>query len=195
MDTAAAINTDLVQRFIQYATAIRAEVQVVLTEEAAAAALATIRQGDLKCTATIRDQYPALYAALAVDAGTPVTVAEDVAARQPDRHAVGAALAGGTGLVLARAGIAETGSLLLADDGLAPRLIGMLTDVCVALLPVSAIVPSLDEAGALLTQLESDGHRYMSFVTGPSRTADVEMVLTVGVHGPKALYILILEDA
>ena len=146
MDTAATLNTDVLQRFIQYATAIRAEVQVVANEEAAAAALAVIREGDLKCTAAIREQYPALYAALAQE-GSPATVAEDVAAQTPDRSALGAALAGGTGLVLARAGIAETGSLLLADDGLAPRLIGMLTDVCVALLPVSAIVPGLDEAG------------------------------------------------
>jgi L-lactate dehydrogenase complex protein LldG len=194
MDTAAAVNTDLVQRFIQYATAIRAGVQVVANQEAAAAALATLRDGDLKCTAAVRDQYPDLYAALAQD-GVPATVAEDVAAQTANRSALGRALDGGTGLVTARAGIAETGSLLLAENGLAPRLLSMLTDVCVVLLPVSAMVATLDEAGALLTQLERDGHRYMSFVTGPSRTADVEMVLTVGVHGPKALHILILEDA
>jgi L-lactate dehydrogenase complex protein LldG len=194
MDTAAVINTDLVQRFIQYATAVRAEVQVVATEQAAAAALALIRQGDLKCTAAIRDQYPDLYAALAEEGG-PATVAEEVAAQTPSRAALGAALDGGTGLVLARAGIAETGSLLMAEDALAPRLVEMLTSVCVALLPISAIVPSLDEAGDLLARLERDGHRYMSFVTGPSRTGDIEMVLTVGVHGPKALHILILEDA
>ncbi len=194
MDTAAVINTDLVQRFIQYAGAIFAQVQVVANQEAAAAALAAIRQGDLKCTAAIRDGYPDLYVALA-QGDRPTTVAEDVAARTPGRAALGAALDEGTGLVLARAGIAETGSLLMAEDGLAPRLVEMLTSVCVALLPVSAIVPSLDEAGELLTQLEREGHRYLSFVTGPSRTGDIEMVLTVGVHGPRALHILILEDA
>lgn len=193
MDTAA-VNTDLQQRFIQYATAIFAKVQVVANEEAAAAALALIRQGELKCTAAIRDQYPDLYAALAQD-GTIPTVAEDLEAQTASRSALGAALDGGTGLALARAGVAETGSLLLAEDGLAPRLVSMLTDICVVLLPVSAIVPGLDEAGALLTQLESEGHRYMSFVTGPSRTGDIEMVLTIGVHGPKELHILILEDA
>jgi L-lactate dehydrogenase complex protein LldG len=194
MDTTAAVNTDLLQRFIQYASAIFAQVQVVANAEGAAAALATIRQGDLKCTAAIRDQYPDLYAALA-EAGGPATVAEEVAAQTPSRAALGAALDGGTGLVLARAGIAETGSLLMAEDALAPRLVEMLTSVCVAVLPVSAIIPSLDEAGDVLARLERDGHRYLSFVTGPSRTGDIEMVLTVGVHGPKALHILILEDA
>jgi L-lactate dehydrogenase complex protein LldG len=83
----------------------------------------------------------------------------------------------------------------MAEDALAPRLVEMLTSVCVAVLPVSAIIPSLDEAGDVLARLERDGHRYLSFVTGPSRTGDIEMVLTVGVHGPKALHILILEDA
>jgi L-lactate dehydrogenase complex protein LldG len=194
MDTTAAVNTDLLQRFIQYASAIFAQVQVVANAEGAAAALATIRQGDLKCTAAIREQYPDLYAALTVE-GVPAKVAEEIEAAQPSRAALGAALDGGTGLVLARAGIAETGSILLAEQGLAARLVSMLTDVCVALLPVSALVPSLDEAGDLLAHLESEGHRYLSFVTGPSRTGDIEMVLTVGVHGPKALYILILEDA
>jgi L-lactate dehydrogenase complex protein LldG len=194
MDTAADVNTDLLQRFIQYAGAIFAQVQVVANQEAAAAALATIRQGDLKCTAAIRDQYPVLYAALATD-GVPAMVAEEVEAAHPGRAALGAALDGGTGLVLARAGIAETGSLVLAEAGLAARLVSMLTDVCVAVLPVSALVPSLDEAGDLLARLEYDGHRYMSFVTGPSRTGDIEMALTVGVHGPRALHILILEDA
>ena len=126
MDTAAAVNTDLVQRFIQYATAVRAEVQVVANQEAAAAALATIRQGDLKCTAAVRDGYPDLYAALA-QGEHPVTVAEDVAARTPSRAALGAALDEGTGLVLARAGIAETGSLVMAEASLAARLMGGVT--------------------------------------------------------------------
>lgn len=194
MDTAATVNTDLLQRFIQYAGAIFAQVQVVANQEAAAAALAAIRQGELKCTAAIRAQYPDLYAALAVE-GVPAVVAEDIEARQPSRSALGAALDGGTGLVLARAGIAETGSLLLAEQGLAARLVSMLTEVCVALLPVSALVPSLDEAGVLLARLEREGHRYLSFVTGPSRTGDIEMALTVGVHGPRTLHIVILEDA
>ena len=102
------------QRFIQYATAIRAEVPVVPTEEAAAAALATSGEGDLKCTAAVREQYPA-----------PVCRAGRE--RQPgggrrrrgraDAGSVGGGrgAGGGTGLVLARAGVAETGSLLLAD--------------------------------------------------------------------------------
>jgi L-lactate dehydrogenase complex protein LldG len=126
--------------------------------------------------------------------GLVVLIAEEVAGQEPDRSAAAMALAGGAGVVLARGGIAETGSIALAYDGLAPRLLSMLSEVCVALLPASAIVPSLDEAGALLAELERAGHRYVSLVTGPSRTADIERVLTIGVQGPKALHIIVLTE-
>jgi len=65
--------------------------------------------------------------------------------------------------------------------------------VCVVLLPATAIVPSLDEVAPLLAELDQAGHRYISLVTGPSRTADIERVLTIGVQGPKALQIIILS--
>jgi L-lactate dehydrogenase complex protein LldG len=94
--------------------------------------------------------------------------------------------------VLAYAGVAETGSVMLADDAVAPRLAGMLADVCVAVLPAPAIVPNLDQAALLLGELDRVGHRYVSLVTGPSRTADIERVLTIGVQGPKTLHIIVL---
>ena len=53
---------------------------------------------------------------------------------------------------------------------------------------------ALDAAGQLLAQLAADGHPYMSFVTGPSRTGDIEMALTVGVHGPRALHIIVMRE-
>ena len=60
------------------------------------------------------------------------------------------------------------------------------------MLPAAAIRPGLNEAAALLRELERAGHRYVSLVTGPSRTADIERVLTIGVQGPKALHIIVL---
>ena len=93
-----------------------------------------------------------------------------------------------------RAGVAETGSVVLADDALTPRLLGMLADLCLILLPAADIMPSLDEVGNLLHELEREGRRYVSLVTGPSRTADIERVLTIGVQGPKALHIIVLSE-
>ena len=183
---------DTLALFTQYATATGAQVQVADSVQAAVRAITALRQGALTCTAAVRDAYPQLYAALGGPAG-PVRVAEDVAAESADSTALAAALAGGTGLILATAGVAETGSLLLTDSALAPRLLSMLADDCVALLDGGAMLPDLDAAGELLARLERAGHRYQSLVTGASRTADIERVLTIGVQGPKTLAIIIMR--
>jgi L-lactate dehydrogenase complex protein LldG len=54
-------------------------------------------------------------------------------------------------------------------------------------------VPTLDEMGRTLSQLSREGTRYVSLITGPSRTADIERVLTIGVQGPKVMHIVILN--
>jgi L-lactate dehydrogenase complex protein LldG len=183
---------DTLALFTQYATGAGAQVQVADSPEAAVGAITTLRQGVLTCTAAVRDAYPQLYAALAGPGG-PVRVAEDVAAASADSTALAAALAGGTGLILATAGVAETGSLLLTASALAPRPLGMLADYCIALLDGAAILPDLDAAGEVLARLEREGHLYQSLVTGPSRTADIERVLTIGVQGPKTLSIIVVR--
>jgi L-lactate dehydrogenase complex protein LldG len=183
---------DTLALFTQYATGAGAQVQVADSPEAAVGAITTLRQGVLTCTAAVRDAYPQLYAALAGPGG-PVRVAEDVAAESADSTALAAPQAGGTGHNLATAGVAENGSLLLTDSALAPRLLGMLADYCIALLDGAAILPDLDAAGEVLARLEREGHRYQSLVTGPSRTADIERVLTIGVQGPKTLSIIVVR--
>ncbi|HYP20395.1 MAG TPA: lactate utilization protein [Chloroflexia bacterium] len=177
--------------FRLYAKAAGAEVFVCAGEHDAATAIARIASGPLRCTSGVWDRYPGICRALE---SMRLDVAEAIAVQEPERSALAAALAGGVGIVLAKGAVAETGSLVLADDALAPRLLSMLAEVCIALLPASTIVPSLDEAGALLAELERAGHRYVSLVTGPSRTADIERVLTIGVQGPKALHIIILTE-
>ncbi len=181
---------DLLDLFTRHAQAAGAQIVQVADVAAAVATIATISDGPLRCTAATQARYPALGPAL-IAAGLPLAVAEEIAAGLPDPPTLAATLAGGTGLVTAYAGIAETGSLVLADDGLAPRLVSMLPDMCIVLLPGAALLPALDDAARLLIDLDRAGHRYVSFVTGPSRTADIERVLTIGVQGPKELYIII----
>lgn len=100
------------------------------------------------------------------------------------------------GISAANYGIAETGSLLVADE-LPDRLVRMLSPKHIVLLSIAQLLPGLDEAGARLRELTQQGlgqpGRYVSFITGPSRTADIEMSLTVGAHGPAELHVAVLE--
>lgn len=95
-------------------------------------------------------------------------------------------------------GVAETGSLLVADP-FPDRLVRMLSPRHVVLLDAGAFVPGLDEAGERLGALMAGGGdaraAYASFITGPSRTADIEMSLTVGAHGPAELHVAVLGAA
>jgi L-lactate dehydrogenase complex protein LldG len=187
------VDSDLLETFTRYARAAGAEVRVVGDERGAAEAILSCTAGTLRCSPAILAAYPGLYRALQA-AGQPVVIADDIATQPGSRSALAAGLSGGTALVMARAGVAETGSLVLADDALAPRLLSMLSDVCVALLVRRTILAGLDEAGALVCELDRRGHRYVSLVTGPSRTADIERVLTIGVQGPKVLWIIVLTE-
>jgi len=91
-------------------------------------------------------------------------------------------------------GIAETGTLVLDSSSEDVRIATMLSETHVALLPVSKIKPDVtaleNEINAVL---KADGSSYYAFITGASRTADIERVLTIGVHGPQELHILIME--
>ena len=93
----------------------------------------------------------------------------------------------------ARAGIARTGSLILELDNPVARSATALPLIHAVLLRESTIVPDLYDAQGLLAQALSSPTAYLSITTGPSRTADIERVLTIGVHGPKELHVLVLE--
>ncbi len=89
-------------------------------------------------------------------------------------------------------GIAETGTLVLKSDSEDIRLATMLAEVHIALLAESRIVPDSVAIAPLLNDiLKDDSPSYTAFITGASRTADIERVLAIGVHGPQELHILI----
>ena len=94
-------------------------------------------------------------------------------------------------------GIAETGSLLTHLDPVDSRLVTMLPLTHVAILNREALVESLEDGIAMtrnrIIKLHAQGRpSYISWVTGPSRTADIERVLTIGVHGPRELHIVLV---
>jgi L-lactate dehydrogenase complex protein LldG len=99
-----------------------------------------------------------------------------------------------TSVSYAVAGIADTGSLLLELSDPIERSATALPPVSMVFLRASSIVADLTAlSGTIEKLLASRSHSYLSLTTGPSRTADIERILTIGVHGPKQLQILILE--
>jgi L-lactate dehydrogenase complex protein LldG len=101
------------------------------------------------------------------------------------------------GLSNAELAIAETGSVMLAENTLQARIVSMLTLTHFILVRTADLYPMLDEAGARLQQFTKPGpdqRRYISLVTGPSRTADIERTLTVGVQGPGAVHVLFINS-
>ena len=102
---------------------------------------------------------------------------------------------GAVGLSLALRAIAETGSVLLDERELPDRAASVMTLHHVVLVAVADLIPSLDSTPGLLREIAArEGGGYASFVTGPSRTADIEMSLTVGVQGPSQITVVFVNN-
>jgi len=94
------------------------------------------------------------------------------------------------GISGAQAGIAETGTLLLDSSRERHRLVSLVPPVHIAILDAAKIVATLGEALSLMRKGEQVSP-IVTLVTGPSRTADIELTLAIGVHGPQELYVVI----
>lgn len=86
--------------------------------------------------------------------------------------------------------LADTGSLVADQAAVEQRLVSSLPPIHVALLAVDRIIA---DKRALFSRMSPASSRYIAFITGPSRTADIERVLTIGVHGPKRLVIIVVD--
>ena len=95
------------------------------------------------------------------------------------------------GITGALSAIAETGTLVIPSSKGQPLSASLLAEIHIAIISSSQIVWSLDEA---LQKRELRNASAIALVTGPSRTADIEMTLTIGVHGPKELHVFILQS-
>lgn len=98
------------------------------------------------------------------------------------------------GLTTVDYGIAETGTLVIDSSNEDVRLATMISEVHVAILPLSSIRPTAFDVEAELKDRFKHFPNYCAFITGASRTADIERVLTLGVHGPLELHILLLSE-
>ena len=97
----------------------------------------------------------------------------------------------GVGVTGAAVAIAETGTLGLDAQGVSGRrLLSLIPDRHVCIVRSSDVVADVPQA---LAQL--DPRRPLTFITGPSATVDIELVRTQGVHGPRALHVVLVGDA
>ena len=102
----------------------------------------------------------------------------------------------GAGVTAVDYAIAETGTIVLSNDEPNALLVSLLPPVHIALLRSSQIMASLDEVISRLSKERMNlagPSRSITLITGPSRTSDVELVLSIGVHGPKELHVIILN--
>lgn len=98
------------------------------------------------------------------------------------------------GLTLGNMAIADTASVVMSAPGEDARLASMLSEIHVIAVPKSKVVNDSYEAEDYLREAFS-GVMYTTFISGCSRTSDIERVLTLGVHGPLELHVAILTEA
>lgn len=90
-------------------------------------------------------------------------------------------------------GIAELGTVVQEDDNVDGRIIATMAETYVGIIKESKIVPTYDDMFDILSNMPQIPN-FVGFITGPSRTADIECVGTVGVHGPIKVYIIVVKD-
>jgi L-lactate dehydrogenase complex protein LldG len=171
------------EKFITAARNVGADVQVLANPEELVAYIDDRIDGSLmvsNCPSLVRAEVPAKLKTAGLD-----LVEEEFRSRGAD------AVAGLTG---ANFGIAATGTVVLESTDETVRITTTLPEKHFVLLDPRKILATADEAVPML----NDFHRqlpqaYLAYITGPSRTADIERVLTIGVHGPAELHILLLE--
>lgn len=174
---------ELLAQFTTVAVNVGAEVVAVESVAAAAAYVAERVDGTLMLPTFLSASEFNLKAALQQQ-GVEV-VDEEL------RSAAADADAGLTGVNFA---IADTGTLVLESTAEDIRLATTLPPKQFAILDTRKIVANgLDAVTALRQFHQRDERNFIAYITGPSRTADIERVLTVGVHGPKQLFVLLVE--
>ncbi|MGI8386175.1 LutC/YkgG family protein [Robertmurraya sp. P23] len=99
------------------------------------------------------------------------------------------------GITISEITLAESGTVVLLSDKDRGRTVSFLPGTLIVLVPKSTLVPRMTQAAQKLRSIHEQGKQVAScvnFITGPSNSADIELNLVVGVHGPvKASYILI----
>ncbi len=166
---------DVLPRFIEELTILGGHVVETTPLELSNHLLSLLREKNIDCV-QVWESVPGLDEAVLKGAGISVQAEAGQSIK--------------AGITGALAGIAETGTLVIQSGEGRPLTASLLPEIHIAVLQVSDIEASLEKVFSLhmVENFES-----VALVSGPSRTADIEMTLTIGVHGPGELYVFILE--
>ena len=88
--------------------------------------------------------------------------------------------------------IAETGTLMLVSGPDTPASVSLLPETHIALVPASRIVAGMEEGFALARAELGQLPRAVNFISGPSRTGDIEQTIVLGAHGPYRVHLILL---
>ena len=172
-----------VEKFVEVARKVGAQVTTVSTAEEAMTYIRDRVQGPVV--------LPAFASGIRLGLGKRLREAGCEVAEQELRQVAPLADAGVTGANFA---LADTGSVVLESTDEAVRLATTLPERHLVLLDPSKILADGFDAIPYLRQFrEKSTRHFLAYISGPSRTADIERVLTIGVHGPKELHILLME--
>lgn len=97
------------------------------------------------------------------------------------------------GIVVSDLTLAESGTILLQSSAARGRTISFLPENSIAIVPKSSLVPRMTQAAQFLRQQDHVAS-CINFISGPSNSADIEMNLVVGVHGPVRMTYILVED-
>ena len=101
-------------------------------------------------------------------------------------------------MTVAFAGVAETGTAVLISGPNNPTTLNFLPENHIIVLPVSRVYGTYEETWShlKLTKIDSNASfpRTVNWITGPSRTGDIEQTMQLGIHGPRRLHIILVED-
>jgi L-lactate dehydrogenase complex protein LldG len=150
-------------------------------EQSTASSLLRVAEAEVACTARVAEQFPETAKAIAAHAAQGRGVAK---AGEPAPEVV----------AVAEFAVAETGSIALNEPAV-DRGACFLSERLWVLVREQDIVATLEEGMQRMHTLVGAGARHPLLMTGPSRTADIERVLTIGVHGPRALVIVVVGAA
>lgn len=176
------VGDDLVQRFIEQSERLQTTVRRVPAMSSIPGAVAEyLAELELGNRAII---WPGLGQLGWAAAGL------EVEARAPVRDEPKPDMVGITGCFAA---IAETGTLALLSGPETPASMALLPETHVAVVAKSRIVAHMEDVFALLRHERGEPPRALNFISGPSRTGDIEQTIVLGAHGPYRVHLVIVD--